>query len=850
MANPPATASLGADWASPRPFGFHSPDFIPPVGGASQMLAAAYAGCKFSFRAFNEMAHSNARYCKTMADFWAYNGTTLGGTDDAETSYSGIGITAAGHNTGVTGLVASEDGNVKVGECTVDAAGGGTWHTQRIGPMRSTGGYDFWGIYHADFRTYREEEAKLLPGQRYGITAYANAIVTTLGEMIELPPMHSHHFTIQPGATPPSWTDDTTCWLHGEGCYQYAHATHRNGDGRCTDEDGGLECSGQDFGNHIELLEGRLLMDVMINDIRPADSPGLVWWWQVVMRTEHFGADSTKQPLSMIEMDNPAIYPNNGFPDVVFVSASKDSFFYYTGRMPFGGYFAGTNLHVHAAKFQRALFVSGSPHHLGVDALKIRPRKTYESVLVEETGFADTSALYQHMVRQIEAAGDRRRPHPDQPSIVCEWEGRTQAEEKWLWRGQPAAPDKMRIDRMPVASCREWSFHAGSQFSTVAFYGRLPEEILDEVAFAGQGGIKERPGEYPEHGNVHMWYVADDHRSHYTMQLFSPVPDAVDSVMSRSDQMRTQIHGGTPGLVPTWMDTVLVATTLTALYIGSNPVLFIIIFALAIGLAAIVWHRKGCRSGLCTILLAAVTSVCVLVLTINLLVVPIETFYAYPPDAEILTARQQRDHGRGIAALLALAVVLILVSATARETCRSGPNASEPTPWVTYALVLLTATMAANWFVAWVSEEDATADAAHVALIQSTFGGVLLRVDSGHGFLMLLLIAYAAATGVKHWWTLFLPFVALTYNINVPLSFILAGTARAPAPFGIPAFPFWILCSLLALGIAAYEFGSHISSAWKETSLSDFFTDVTATAEVSRSLMLAFLIKEAICSIR
>ena len=33
---------------------------------------------------------------------------------------------------------------LKVGECTVAAPGGGVWHTQRVGPFVSTGGYDWW----------------------------------------------------------------------------------------------------------------------------------------------------------------------------------------------------------------------------------------------------------------------------------------------------------------------------------------------------------------------------------------------------------------------------------------------------------------------------------------------------------------------------------------------------------------------------------------------------------------------------------------------------------------------------------------------------------------------------------
>ena len=111
----------------------------------------AQSKCQFSWRAFDQAEHSSVIWSLDQAHLFSADGTAIGGSDTPPPSLYMAG----------TDWYVKHTSDLKIGECTADAEDGSTWHTQRVGPFTSKGGYDFWSIAHNDFRTLREEEARL-----------------------------------------------------------------------------------------------------------------------------------------------------------------------------------------------------------------------------------------------------------------------------------------------------------------------------------------------------------------------------------------------------------------------------------------------------------------------------------------------------------------------------------------------------------------------------------------------------------------------------------------------------------------------------------------------------------------
>ena len=72
---------------------------------------------------------------------------------------------------------------------------------QRIGPFRSTGGYDWWQFAWGDALKYLHGKAD---GVRRGIKGHFAGVVDKDGVPLGLPPFHAHHLHIAP-----SWTNTT-----------------------------------------------------------------------------------------------------------------------------------------------------------------------------------------------------------------------------------------------------------------------------------------------------------------------------------------------------------------------------------------------------------------------------------------------------------------------------------------------------------------------------------------------------------------------------------------------------------------------------------------------------------------
>ena len=107
---------------------------------------------------------------------------------------------------------------LQVGSCTASTAEG-TWHTQRVGPFVSTGGYDWWKLIWSDVAGLEEHLHK--QNGPLVVNAHFSGPVGVDGEPIPLPPVHNHHIHVAqiaertPVRQPDSWP---SCLVVGQRC--------------------------------------------------------------------------------------------------------------------------------------------------------------------------------------------------------------------------------------------------------------------------------------------------------------------------------------------------------------------------------------------------------------------------------------------------------------------------------------------------------------------------------------------------------------------------------------------------------------------------------------------------------
>ena len=197
---------------------------LPRRGDAFALFRAAK--CDPVWRDFGDLKESVAFFQENVSEVFLYEGLLLGGS--AILDHASFHLRA-----GDASRIGSPDGHLHVGECVVEQSGTESWHTQQIGPFLSTGGFDWWTIYHWDFGTVSGLKA-LASDEEIGIRGHVLGPVGTQGEIIPLPPLHNHHSHVVPGIGELHGIAETNhlleCWLHGQNCYETSMAIQTHGD--------------------------------------------------------------------------------------------------------------------------------------------------------------------------------------------------------------------------------------------------------------------------------------------------------------------------------------------------------------------------------------------------------------------------------------------------------------------------------------------------------------------------------------------------------------------------------------------------------------------------------------------
>ena len=125
--------------------------------------------------------------------------------------------------------------------CTNNLIDGlGQWEVTRIGPIRTTGGYDWLQVGWENIWDFKSKLEKY-PDGIYVLEQYMSPVWEN-GTMIQHPPIHIHHMHIGPSPYVRYRTDNLGCIIFGKGCFNPSRAMEIHGDYNCLDTDGGMNC--------------------------------------------------------------------------------------------------------------------------------------------------------------------------------------------------------------------------------------------------------------------------------------------------------------------------------------------------------------------------------------------------------------------------------------------------------------------------------------------------------------------------------------------------------------------------------------------------------------------------------
>ena len=419
---------------------------------------------------------------------------------------------------------------VRVGVCQATAHGStATWTSVMMGPFVSRGGYDWTTLYYPNifFDVIEEVEAReaawqaaldaevlememddddvaehkdvpVRPRKRdWGVQSFFAAPVDEDGRPLSWPPLHVHHWeAIQQGSSGVLvTTGDGLC--AGAGGRASAPASKSDSDSGGAE----VECFGFDLGGAVSMHSPPVPMDMDINDVRPAGSAPLVWYFHAAVKVPRVVRASTPR----VSLHSLVLRATSGAtPPIPFAPlwapTHADSYTYATGKMPRGGTLLRVRLHAHL--LQDTLLHAATPEELGYTAAQGgtgRHRGTLGGGLAVEhdcfarpvraAGFPSAAALRVRLLAM--------------PQLVCSVEGRS------------VLVDGLRYARAGDVQCAAWRFAAGATFTLTTLMYATPTHQPIDVPPAYMDGYRQI------HLFFDVFYASDDGQAHMTFDRYS-----------------------------------------------------------------------------------------------------------------------------------------------------------------------------------------------------------------------------------------------------------------------------------------------------------------------------------------
>ena len=553
-----------------------------PQTFVAQPTGAPPVPCTFGpSRPFLSLSDPHAAHFASKNAYDAYDGVGLG----KEMGLLGMKELPRANASFMKSLLPA--GEMTVSECAVEEEPGRTWHHQRVGPFRTIGGYNF---IQMGWRNAGGLGVEHMPAT---ILGHKITVVDLEGNHLSLPPIHHHHCHVAPGlgySFESTFQTQNGCLLDGTACPDYSAIIFHHGDYECPPAAGGVNCFNERYEATPRVTLDPLALNAEANDVRPFGSPPITWYFVISLLVRERGLSGQPMPpddampMSVHQIINPGLKELDkqaGLLTLVHCPSSIDSFFYYTGKMPFSGTFLPelVRFHGHAVALQEALLFDLEPGPLGLNEGPFRPPAAWKAVLTTSTGLADNMELRERTIERARIAGGR---------LICSAVSRL------------AVVDGMAYDRMPLIQCSTWHFKRGDAFTTLALNGQHTKEFFNHPLTIehmagdeywkhpahGEGiqkmegmaqSVNKDPFDFRQHAQWHLSYVADDGRSHWTFATHSQTPGASAPRNNRVTLVRLIMHGGTfqTGVDP--LERTRVAFFLMARVCGRYPLAIIVL---------------------------------------------------------------------------------------------------------------------------------------------------------------------------------------------------------------------------------------------------------------------------------
>ena len=336
------------------------------------------------------------------------------------------------------GRCAKIDG-LRFGSCRVTSAFG-TWHTERLGPFVTTGGWDWTTLQWLN--ALHTSELLRTAGGELCVNAFADGPVDDTG--LQRAPIHEHHTHV----------NDLQHIKYKQGgcCYHNPSPGVFQHHGDTADA-----CMSRDLSPNIVLVRHPFVVQSQLNDVRPFNSTPITWYYQVSAR---LGGPACVPPIAgravsfhtahniYRTVPQHRLLQLRTYP----VRTDMESILWYTWRVPFDGELLVMYLHNHAAVFDAGMLFNCSPSELTLNRTALRPDPPYlPKEITPSTGFNSSRELQEWLVRSF----------PEQLLCTSSLGGST---EPWH-------------DRPSTVRCRPFELRKGQIMTTVSFHRRLDEPV-------------------------------------------------------------------------------------------------------------------------------------------------------------------------------------------------------------------------------------------------------------------------------------------------------------------------------------------------------------------------------------
>eukprot|EP00930_Biecheleria_cincta_P020400 TRINITY_DN15358_c0_g1_i2.p1 TRINITY_DN15358_c0_g1~~TRINITY_DN15358_c0_g1_i2.p1 ORF type:complete len:666 (+),score=35.24 TRINITY_DN15358_c0_g1_i2:83-2080(+) len=416
----------------------------------------------------------------------------------------------------------------RMGICRIPQQDGGEYVIQKVGPLVSTGNYDYWQFGWQDVW----ELQHVLKAHPKGIMFTESFIgaVDENGTVLGHPPIHIHHIhvTPQPGVR---YKEDMQACVSGSNhsaCAWPNLVIEQHGDYQCMDGEGGTDCIFERTADgHAKVITSPLDLEGESNDVRAPHSAPLRWWKLAVIRWHPLSPDL--KPLGQHFFVGPGrIDPKDQRTDVLVfpVLTGTPSMYWYTGMMPKTGVMTRNKLHSHNTMFRHSFWFNAQPRELGLDDSRFHVGNlAWKPLTLDQIGM-NTTAIEAYILSRLKTAAaiyDSSCPYGvkscgrSRPRIVCE---------SWVQNvdvRDPVTGKHFTYDRRAPACCSSWAFQEGEPYTVVAFMAPLSGPVGPWA-----------PDKIPPRANMHIhWlltYSTPDNMSHYGMTIHNQIAESALTV--------------------------------------------------------------------------------------------------------------------------------------------------------------------------------------------------------------------------------------------------------------------------------------------------------------------------------